>query len=113
MLVHTNVVAEVHDYLQGVLGRADHHAPNVDEVVVTLMGAIIAFAEPDSIELLAQDGEIKNALWARIRGQRYAFSYDHTGRRITAKRGGNRGPVVAAFDNSATARQVIATFRGL
>jgi integron cassette protein len=113
MLVQTNVLADFRAYLQGVIGRADHHADNVNRVVIPLAGAIVAFADPDSIEVLSIDGQTKNALWARVNGVRYAFAFDHATDQITMKQGNRRGAVVASFDNSTSVQTIIATFEDL
>ena len=59
--------------------------------MLTLAGAIVLFKQPGThIEVLARDGDLKNALWVHIGGARYAFSYDRETASIVLKRGGNQ-----------------------
>jgi hypothetical protein len=81
-------------YLLGVVARADHHADNVNEVVLSLAGAIIWRKGPDDLEVMVRDGVVKNVLWVRINGQRYALSYNHNDRTIEMRCGSTQGLLV-------------------
>lgn len=39
---------QLHTYLSGVIGRAEQHAPEVKEVILTLAGAVVLFYEKDA-----------------------------------------------------------------
>jgi hypothetical protein len=57
-------------YVEGVMGRSEHHGGNVGGAALALVGAIV---------------------WRKIRvkigGQRYAFSYNHGERAIAMRKG--------------------------
>ncbi len=96
-------------YLQGVLTRADHHANNVNEIALAIAGAIVWRKDPEAIEVMAREGDMKNVLWVRIRGQRYAFTYNHAAGTIEIRQGNNRGAVLHSLTNAtplATLRQI-------
>jgi hypothetical protein len=94
------------DYLQGVVGRADHHAPNVNEVALGLAGAVIWRKDDEPIEVFVRSGEMKNVLWFRVGGVRYALSYNHENEEIELREGSTQGNVVGSFSNT-TSNQVI------
>jgi hypothetical protein len=94
------------DYLQGVVGRADHHAPNVNEVALAIAGAVIWRKDDEPIEVFVREGEMKNVLWFKVGGVRYALSYNHDSGEIELREGGTQGSVVGSFSN-ATQNNVI------
>ena len=51
-------------------------------------------------------GNMANALWVHISGERYALSYNHKTRQIEIREDSMRGDVLASFDNSHTAGDV-------
>ena len=106
-------VAELQKYLQGVLNRADHHADNVNEVILTLTGAIIWRKDPESIRVYTQKGKTGNVLWVHIGGKKYAFSYDHVNGTIEMRADGIQGSVVRTFSNADTAASVKQFFANL
>ena len=100
-------------YLVGVLERADHHADAVNEVILSLAGAIVWRKDQDDIEVLEREGDMKNVLWLRINGQRYAFSYNHESGHIEMRAGSTQGQLVAEFSNDMSAAEVKNVFLGL
>ncbi|HEX4648714.1 MAG TPA: choice-of-anchor tandem repeat GloVer-containing protein, partial [Steroidobacteraceae bacterium] len=94
------------DYLNGVMIRADHHADNVNEIALALAGAIVWRKDDSPIEVLAQAGEMKNALWVRINGTRYAVSYNHDRREIEIRANTTQGRTVASFSNASSCADV-------
>lgn len=114
MPIQLDSVEQLHDYLTGIVNRAEHHAPEIQEIILTLAGALILRKDADSpLEARTYGGSLANLLWATINGQRYAFSYDHNQRRIVIKRGTSRGRIVAFFDNNTSTGRVINLFEGL
>lgn len=99
-------------YVRGVLGKAEHHAENVDEVCLVIAGAII-WRNDGEIEVMTRDGDMKNVLWMRVNGSRYALSYNHDAASIEVREGSTRGAVLARFSNGTPTREVKAFFRGL
>jgi hypothetical protein len=90
------------DYLQGVVGRADHHAQNINEVAMAIAGAVIWRKDDEPIEVMAREGEMKNVLWFKVGGIRYALSYNHDSEEIELRQGSTQGNVVGSFSNTTT-----------
>jgi hypothetical protein len=93
-------------YIRGVLRRAEHHAGAVDAIVLTIAGAVLWRKDPDPIEVFEREGNIRNALWVHISGQRYALSYNHDSETIEIREGSTQGQVLASFDNSSSPAEV-------
>ncbi len=55
---------------------------------------------------MAQGGELKNVSWAKINGQRYAFSYNHQTQAIEMKKDSLQGAVLHSFPNSTPVQAV-------
>ena len=114
MPIQVNSVEGLQTYLRGVIDRAGHHAPEVEEVIFTLAGAVVLFKDTNApLEAFSRRGNIANVLWATINGQRYVFTYDHNNGQIVIKQGGTQGNVVGSFDNHTSARSVIRLFESL
>ncbi len=94
------------DYLQGVVGRADDHAQTVNEVCLSIAGGVVWRKDNQPVEVMAIEGEMKNVLWFRVGGQRYALSYNHETREIQLRRGTTHGDVVASFSNATSNGEV-------
>jgi len=56
---------------------------------------------------------MKNVLWVRINGTRYALSYNHDKGTIEVRRENTRGAVLASFTNADSHADVRAFFAGL
>jgi len=107
-------IETLRSYLTAVMGRAEHHADQVDEVTLALIGAVVWRKDPDTkLEVLSRKGALTNVLWVTIAGTRYAFSYNHDQKTIELRRGSLTGITVASFSNSSTLAQVKAVFAGL
>ncbi len=101
------------DYLQGVVGRADHHAPNVNEVALAIAGAVIWRKDDEPIEVMVREGEMKNVLWFKVGGVRYALSYNHESGEIELRQGGVQGNVIGSFSNTTTNNIIMDIFDNL
>ncbi len=100
------------DYIGGVMDRADHHAGNVDEIALAIAGAVIWRKDGD-IQVYEREGQMTNALWIHINGQRYALSYNHVAGQIEVREDSMRGNVLASFDNTNTPGDVRRFFASL
>jgi hypothetical protein len=101
-------------YIGGVVENAEHHADNVDEVALALIGAVVWRKDEDSdIEVMTREGRMTNVLWVRIGGNRYAFSYNHEERTIELRRGNTHGDVLHSFSNRTTNADIKRIFQGL
>ena len=101
------------EYFNGVLGRADHHAQEVEEVALTLMGAVIWKAKENSIEVRSVGEKTGNMLWFETNRSRYSFKYDHSDKKIELREKTSNGPIVSIFDNTITANTVYSIFDNL
>jgi len=98
------------NYLRGVMDRADHHAQDVNEVALSVAGGIIWRKDDQPLEVLVREGEMKNVLWFKINGKKYALSYNHDTREIELRDDTTRGKVVASFSNTKTTAEVRVIF---
>lgn len=91
----------LHQYLGGVMARADHHAGNVNEIALALVGAIL-WRKDDGrpIDVMAHNGEAKNVLWVWMGGNRYAFVYNHLTGEIDMRPDTVRGKAIHSFSNA-------------
>lgn len=107
-------VETLKQYIDGVMGRAEHHAQEVQAVALALVGAIVWRKDDASeIQVFGKDGDLKNVLWVRIGGQRYAFSYNHGARTIEMRKESTRGDVLHSFSNETQITAIEAIFRAL
>ena len=101
------------DYLRGVMDRADHHAQSVSDVSLSIAGGVVWRKDDEPLEILTRKGEMKNVLWFKVNGNRYALSYNHSTAEIELRRNTTQGSVVASFSNSMTNAQVRTIFDAL
>jgi hypothetical protein len=114
MAITANDVDVLHQYAEGVMNRADHHAGQVKGIALALLGGIIWRGDPGSIEIKQYAGGLANVLWVTISGRRYAFAYTHdNGGKIEIRDRTQSGPAVHSFDNSTPVAEVEAVFRAL
>ncbi len=99
-------------YVRGVMERAEHHASNVDEVCLAIAGAVV-WRTDGELEVMVQAGDMKNVLWLRVNGQRYAISYNHPGQCIEVRNRTTQGDVLASFTNATPTQDVKQFFAGL
>jgi hypothetical protein len=100
-------------YMRGVMDRAGHHAGNVSAIALALAGAIVWHKDPEPVEVREQSGNLKNVLWVKISGSRYAFFYNHSQQQIEMRAGTTRGSTLHAFTNLTPISHVEAIFRSL
>lgn len=102
----------LNEYINGVMNRADHHADNVNEIVLTLAGAVIWRATQD-VEVRTYNDETANILWMTIDNRRYTLAYNHNTGNIEVRERTQNGNVVASFNNSTSANDVKTIFARL
>ena len=113
MPITANDVDVLHQYAEGVMNRADHHAGQVKGVALALLGGIIWRGDPGSIEIRQYAGSPANVLWVTISGKRYAFAYNHTTGEIEMRDRTQGGTALHSFSNQTPVADVEAVFRGL
>ena len=102
----------LNEYINGVMNRADHHGQNVNEIVLTLAGAVIWRATQD-IEVRTYNDETANILWLTVNGHRYAIAYNHQTMNIEIRDRNQNGTILAIFNNQTSGNQVKQIFAGL
>ncbi len=102
----------LNEYINGVMNRADHHGQNVNEIVLTLAGAVIWRATQD-VEVRTYNNETANILWLTIDGHRYALAYNHITGEIEIRDRNLKGTVIASFNNKTNATEVKTIFTKL
>lgn len=102
----------LNQYINGVMNRADHHGQNVNEIVLTLVGAVIWRATQD-VEVRTYNNETANILWLTVNAKRYAIAYNHKTQNIEVRDRNLNGMVLATFNNSSSASDVKVIFSGL
>lgn len=101
-------------YIEGVVRRSGHHAGNVGGAALALAGAIVwRKDDAQEIEAMGHEGDLKNVLWVKINGQRYAFSYDHEQKTIEMRKRTTQGSVLHFFTNGTPTSEIEAIFRDL
>lgn len=101
-------------YVEGVMGRSEHHAGNVGGAALALAGAIVwRKDDAEEIRVIEHQGDLKNVLWVKVNGRRYAFSYNHDQKAIEMREGSTHGAVLNSFTNATPTSDIEAVFRSL
>lgn len=98
MAIAIDKIEALNEYFNGVMNRADHHADNVNEVVLALIGGVIWRAE-GNFEVKQYGGSPANILWMYVNDNRYCFKFNHETCKIECLSGGHNGPLLESFDN--------------
>lgn len=114
MAITVSDVDELKSYIEGVMGRAGHHAQAVQGIALALAGAIVWKKDADSsIRVMTREGSTTNVLWVQIGGKRYAFSYNHSAGTIEMREGSTQGAVLHSFSDSTPVSLLEKVFRPL
>lgn len=108
-----NYIEILKGYIAGVIERAEHHANNVENVVLAIAGAIIWRKDSEPIKVLTREGEMKNVIWLKINENQYAFSYNHDDEQIEIRKNTTHGAVLHSFDNSTPIDEIKTFFKEL
>lgn len=112
MALTINSIEALQTYLHGVLGRANHHAGNVEGVSLALLGAVIWRADGE-ISVREYAGRPANMIWFFVGENKYVLTYNHSTEEIELKDRTHTGSILASFDNSSTYQEIIDTFCNL
>ncbi len=111
MAVRIESVDLLKEYFQGVVTRANHHAPNIDRVIYSLLGVVILLKDDNThIEVRGSQDAMANILWVRIDEQRFALRYEHEDGTIEIRRDSFNGEILLKIDNSTSIQQILDTF---
>lgn len=86
-------------YITGVLERANHHAPNVNEIALAIAGGMM-WKTTKNIKVMTRKGSMKNVLWLQVRDNTFCFVYNHNNGNIEVREKSIRGTVIQSFNNS-------------
>jgi len=111
MALTMDSVKRLQQYFNGVIERAEHHAPGVTEVIYPLLCLIVSRFDPTSdIEVREYNGSPANMLWVHINGAKYAFRYDHKTSTIEIREGTLNGSIKHSIDNTKSIKDLIQIF---
>jgi hypothetical protein len=115
MPVAVNDLVMLRAYVRGVLGKAKHHAQNVDEIVLALAGGVISRQGSLPLEVRkAPSGGLGLTLtFTSARRKRYCLSYNHVAKEIELREKSYKDPVLHSFDNATPIADVASAFAGL
>lgn len=99
-------------YFNGVMERADHHAENVNEIALAIMGGIIWKSTGD-IQVKEYSGTPANILWMWVGEERYCFAFNHETGNIEVREGSIKGPAIQEFNNGTPISEIRQFFKGL
>ena len=100
-------------YFNGVLGRADHHAKEVERVALSIMGAVIWKSDRDIEVKETSEGGTGNILWFWSNDNKYALYYKHETKQIELRAKNYRGKTLHKFDNGTTQDEIFEIFSEL
>ena len=99
-------------YISGVMKRADHHAKSVNEIALTIAGAVAWKAEEITV-MSDETGKTKNALWLKVGKKKYALSYVHEQGIIELRKNNLRGVPIESFNNTTPTHRIKEIFENL
>jgi len=106
-------LAELQRYALGVRSRANHHAPNVEDVVDRLLAQVILQHDPGSVECRTYNGNPTNILRFAVRKHAVTLKYNHNTGEIDLREGNERGKVLASFSNGDSRQRIEHEFNNL
>ena len=112
MAISIDLIKTLQIYLTGVMGRADHHAGQVEGVALALLGAVV-WRSTGEISVREYAGNPANIIWFFVNDARYALVYNHTSLKIELRERTQSGDTISEFDNSTTYQEIINVFRQL
>jgi hypothetical protein len=103
-----NTVPEIKEYLDGVIGRSNHHAPNVGKISNVLMSKVLHKNTGD-ISVRTYASKTANILWFHVNDRSYSMSFNHQTSKIDLS---NRSTkvLVDSFDDSSSFHHIDAVF---
>ena len=112
MPIQVDKIATLNEYFNGVMGRADHHADNVNEIILALIGGVI-WRSKSSFEVKQYNGAPANILWMNVNDNWYCFKFNHESGNIECCEGGYNGKVLKSFNNQTPISDIKAFFAKL
>lgn len=113
MAITVQTLNILHQYIVGVMERAEHHAPNVDEISLALIGAVVWKITDADVQVKEYSGSPANILWMDINNKRYVLAYNHEDEAVELRNSIIKGDVIASFDNSTPIAEIKRIFNSL
>lgn len=99
-------------YFEGVMNRANHHAENVNEIILALIGGVIWRGA--DIDVRTYGNKTANMLWMKTdSGKCYCFIFNHTNWLIEVYENTMNGTLLKQFSNTDTITDVRVFFENL
>lgn len=105
MPIAIDTLGAIQQYMDGVSGRAAHHASNVTDIALAVAGAVF-LCSTGEIEVRTYNGSMANMLWFEVKGQRYALAFNHGTQAIELRDCTKEGRVLASFTNDTPTSEV-------
>lgn len=112
MALEVSNILDFQKYFNGVMGRANHHAENVNEIVLALVGGVV-WKSNGNFEVKEYAGHPANILWMYVGDKRYCFKFNHLEECIEVCENSHNGKLIKSFDNSTPLAEVKKFFDGL
>ena len=112
MALKIQAIVALQEYFNGVMNRADHHAKNVNEIVLALVGGVI-WKSTKEFEVRTYNEETANILWMFINEKKFCFKYDHKNDSILVCEDSHNGNIIYSFTNDTPLRDVKKFFESL
>jgi Integron cassette protein VCH_CASS1 chain len=114
MSISLSQVQDLQEHLLGVFERSAHHAGEVNEVLLSLCGALLWRKNPaEPFKVNTKEGAGGNVIWFKVDRTRYALLYSHEERVIKLLEGGRKGELIQSFTNATPTSEVARIFAGL
>lgn len=114
MSISLTQVQDLQEHLLGVFERSAHHAGEVNEVLLSLCGALLWRKNPaEPFKVNTKEGAGGNVIWFKVDHTRYALLYSHEERVIKLLAGGRKGELIQTFTNATPTSEVARIFAGL
>ncbi len=113
MAITATDVDQLHQYAEGVMKRAGHHAGRVQGAALAVLGGIVWRADAGSIRIREYAGHMANMLWVTIGGRDYAFKYEHTTQKIEILDRSLNNKVLHSLDDTIAVADIQVIFKSL
>lgn len=99
---------EIDVYVARVIAQANHHATNVNQIVLPLSQSVRTRINltMDKVEVFERMGHLGRACWITIGRFRWVFSYNYTTAQIELRENSTQGFIMDVFDNGTTQAQI-------
>ena len=112
MAIEVSNISEFQNYFSGVMGRANHHADCVNEIIRALVGGVV-WRSNGQFKVKQYAGSPANMLWMEVDAKKYCFKFNHEEGCIEVHKNTHNGEVLKKFNNSTPLSEVKSFFEEL